>query len=97
MRVLNDRLLVLLPPNPEEQQTTAGLFLAHALTPPTSYGRVVKIGPKVRDVQPGDMVAFSSTAGDLVSLGAHECLFLRESDVVATIQKQDVSTEVRSA
>lgn len=92
MRVIGDRVLVLLPENPAEQQQPSGLFLAHALTPATCYGRVFRVGPKVRDLEPGDCVAFPANAGDPVDVSGHACLFIRESDAVAVIPKREAVT-----
>lgn len=92
IRVMHDRVLLLLPENPAEQQTRSGLFLAHGLTPVITYGRVLKAGPDCRDVQPGDIVAFPPTVGDQLPLTeAHEGLFIRESDIVAIVPKRDVA------
>lgn len=86
---MNDHILVLTPPMPEHESTPAGILLAPALTPVVTYGRVVKVGPKVTDVQPGDMVAFSPEVGTPITIGENACLFLRESDVTATVPKRE--------
>ena len=89
LRLVSDRVLVVLPDNPAEAQNAAGLFMAHSLTPPVTYGRVARIGPRVRDVAQGDAVAFPNTVGDPICLGGHDCLFLRESEIVAVIPKRE--------
>lgn len=89
LRIVNDRVLVVLPEHPAERQTTAGLFLAHSLTPALCYGRVARVGPNVRDVAQGDAVAFPPNVGDGISIGEHDCLFVRESEIVAVIPKRE--------
>ena len=89
-----DRVLVVLPDSLAHQQTTSGLFLAAALTPPLTYGTVYKVGPQVKDVNPGDVVAFPPTAGDSYDLGTHACLFVREREIVAYIPKRHLPEAV---
>lgn len=89
IRPLKNQVLILLPPNPDEQQTTAGLFTAAALPPATSYGRVIRKGDRCRDVGIGDLVAFPPTVGDEIHLGDHACLFVREAEIAAIIPKRN--------
>lgn len=91
LRLRNDVVLVLLPPNPEQQVSAGGLHLAPGLTPATTYGRVRQIGPKVQDVHPGDMVAFPSSAGEPVHLDGYDHLLIREHAISATIAKHEAS------
>jgi co-chaperonin GroES (HSP10) len=92
--VKNDRVLVLLPPNDGDRRTLSGLFTPESLPSPVTFGRVVRTGPKVRDLRPGDAVAFPATAGDAWPYGDHLCLFLRESECVARIAKADAKGSV---
>lgn len=89
LRLRNDVVLVLLPPVTGPPTTDSGLILAHGLTPATTYGRVRQIGPKVHDVQPGDMVAFPASAGEPVQIDGYEHLLIREHAISATIQKHE--------
>lgn len=85
IRVLHNRLLVLLPSKAEEA-AASGLILARALPPPVTCGRVLKVGPAVRDVHAGDWVAFSPSAGDPLPLSEkHEAIFLRETEITAVL------------
>jgi len=93
IRVLKNRVLVLLPPSRAEQQTLSGLFIAQAWTPVSSYGRVLITGPQCRDVREGDLMAFPPTAGDPVPLNeTTEALFLLESDIAAIIRSKEQRT-----
>lgn len=95
IKPLGNRVLVLLPVSADEQKTASGLFVAHALTPPASYGRVLKVGPAVRDVQPGDLVAFPTTAGDPIPLSDQfDGLFLREPEIAAIVPKREAGGAV---
>ena len=85
MTLRNDVVLVVLPKQ-GDVTSTGGLILAHGLTPPATYGKVYKVGPKVKDVQPGDVVAFPPSAGHGYVIGAHDCLFLRESEILTRIE-----------
>lgn len=87
----NNVVLVLLPDSEAEKTNAAGLFVSHALTPAVTYGKVYKVGPKVADVRVGDVVAFPPTAGDPMDIGAYQCLFLRETEIVARIPRHDVA------
>lgn len=87
MRLLKDRVLVLLPP--ETHQTTSGLITAPFVSPVATAGRVVLTGPEVRDVAKGDLVTFPPTAGDAIPYGGYPCLLLREQEILATVSKKE--------
>lgn len=87
LQLLNDRILVLLPPNAAEQRTISGLFVARALPATTCYGRVVRVGPRVREVAKGDLVAFPPSVGDEMPHGDYKLLFLREPEVSFIVSK----------
>lgn len=89
LRPIGNVVLVVLPDTKAEQANVAGLFEAHAFTPPPTCGRVAKIGPLVADVQVGDMVAFGPDVGDPLFIGGHHCLFLREPAIDAIIPKRE--------
>ena len=93
IRVLKNRVLVLLPPSRAEQQTLSGLFIAQDWKPVSSYGRVLITGPRCRDVREGDLVAFPPTAGDPMPLNdTTEGLFLWETDIAAVIRSKEQRT-----
>lgn len=90
LRLTHDRVLIVLPPATPDAVTPSGLVTAPALPPPVTHGKVWKAGPDVRDVAPGDMVAFPPTAGDPVDIRGHACLVIRERDIVAIIERDEV-------
>jgi len=92
IRPMKNRVLVLLPHQPEERDHASGLILAHALPPPVTCGRVLKVGPECHEVAPGDWVAFAPSAGDPLPLtDQHEALFLRETEITAVIPRRDAA------
>lgn len=90
LRLRNDVLLVLLPPD-ADAVTPSGLILTPAFTPPVTHGIVRDVGPKVQDVRPGDHVAFPPTEGDPITVDGHRHLFLRESAITGILQKAEAS------
>lgn len=89
MKLLKDTILVLLPPQDAQDRTLSGLHLAHALPPPATHGRVRMVGPVVREIKPGDMVAFSPDDGEPLPLQGHPHLVIRESAIIGTIDKRE--------
>lgn len=89
LRLLKDRVLVLLPP--AQTTTRSGIHLAPALPEPVTAGRVVLTGPTVRDVAKGDYVTFPPTAGDALAYRGYACLLLRELEITTTMRKESVS------
>lgn len=87
-----DVVLVLLAPNPAEQQTAAGLFLSPALTPVTCYGRVLRTGPRVEDVAKGDLVAFPPSVGEPYPYRDFQLLFLREPEISFVVTKDQTES-----
>lgn len=89
MKLLKDTILVLLPPQEQQERTRSGLHLAHALPPPATHGRVRMVGPHVREVKPGDMVAFSPDDGEPLPLEGYPHLVIRESAIIGTVEKRE--------
>ena len=88
LRLLRDLVLVVLPPL-DDQANAAGLFEAHAMTQIPTHGRVVRCGPRVRDVAVGDVVAFPPEAGDPITVGVHPCLLLSEAQIEVIVPKRE--------
>jgi chaperonin GroES len=51
-------------------------------------GVVISIGPKVEDVKKGDYVIFGKYAGVEYQFGAEKILFMREDEIIATVEGQ---------
>lgn len=88
LRLRSNIVLVLLPPAAALQQTAGGIITAPATTPTPTYGRVLRTGPRALDVQRGDLVAFSPTAGEPCDYGNHSLLFLREPEIDFIVEKE---------
>lgn len=87
LRLLKDRLLVLLPP--PQELGTHGLIEAPAIPPPPTFGRVILTGPSCRDVRVGDAVTFGPEAGDPYDYQGYACLLLREPDVQTIVSRKE--------
>ena len=91
---LGDRLIV--EPLEEEEMTTSGIVLPDTAKEKPQRGRVLAVGPGSRndkgelvpmEVAEGDEIIYSKYGGTEIKLAADEVLILRESDVLAIVQK----------
>jgi chaperonin GroES len=92
LQPLGDRLIVEVLD--EEETTTSGIVLPDTAKEKPQRGRVLAVGPGLRDengkriemdLSQGDEVIFSKYGGTEIKLGADEVLILRESDVLAKV------------
>jgi chaperonin GroES len=78
-----------------EEKTASGIFLPDNAKEKPQEGEVVAVGPGrfedgarvALDVKVGDKVIFSKYAGTEVKVQEDELLILRESDILAVIEK----------
>jgi chaperonin GroES len=93
LQPLGDRVVI----EREEAQTTTagGIVLPDSAKDKPARGRVISIGDgKLLDdgshgqmqVKPGDVVIFSSYAGDSFEINDKELLLMREDDILAVIE-----------
>ena len=91
---LGERLIV--KPLDEEQTTSSGIILPDTAKEKPQEGEVVAVGPgRVTDdgarvpmeVQTGDVIIYSKYAGTEYKDEGEEYLILRESDVLAKVNK----------
>ena len=91
---LGERLIV--KPLDEEQTTSSGIILPDTAKEKPQEGEVVAVGPgRVTDdgarvpmeVQTGDVIIYSKYAGTEYKDEGQEYLILRESDVLAKVDK----------
>ena len=91
---LGERLIV--KPLEEEQTTSSGIILPDTAKEKPQEGEVVAVGPgRVTDdgarvpmeVQTGDVIIYSKYAGTEYKDDGEEYLILRESDVLAKVNK----------
>ena len=94
LKPLADRLVV--EPKEREEQTPSGLVLPETAKEKPQEGSVLSIGPGRRDddgkriemdVAVGDTVLFAKYAGTEIKVDGKKLLILKESDVLAIIEK----------
>lgn len=90
---LADRVVV--EPKKQEEVTSGGIVLPDNAKEKPMQGYVVAVGPGQREkdqvippeVQVGDLVLYSKYAGTEVKVGEKEYLIMRESDILAIVEK----------
>jgi chaperonin GroES len=95
LKPLGDRVVV--EPLEQEEKTASGIILPETAKERPQEGKVVAVGPgkldengKSRlpmDVKVGDTVLFAKYAGTEIKLGDKKVLILRESDLMAIVEK----------
>jgi chaperonin GroES len=94
LKPLADRLVV--EPQERQEQTPSGLVLPETAKEKPQEGEVLSVGPGRRDddgkridmdVAVGDTVLFAKYAGTEVKIDGKKLLILKESDVLAIIEK----------
>ncbi len=94
IKPLGDRVVV--EPIEREQTTASGIVLPETAKEKPQEGKVLAIGPGRRDdagkhvpmdVSVGDSVLYAKYAGTEVKLGDRKLLILKESDVLAIVEK----------
>ena len=95
LRPLGDRVVV--EPSEQEEKTASGIILPETAKEKPQEGTIVAVGPgkyddegKKRlplDVKVGDKVLFAKYAGTEIKVESKKVLILRESDIMAVIEK----------
>ncbi|MER3457546.1 MAG: co-chaperone GroES [Chloroflexota bacterium] len=94
LKPLADRVIV--EPIEREETTASGIILPEMAKEKPQEGRVLAVGPGRRDedgeiipmeVKEGDTVLFAKYAGTEVKLDGKKLLILKESDILAIIEK----------
>lgn len=94
LRPLDDRIVV--EPSDAEEKTAGGIYLPDTAKQKPQQGTVLAVGPgKLNDkgermalaVKVGDTVLFGKYSGSDVEVNGRELKILRESDVLAKIEK----------
>jgi len=70
-----------------KEKTDSGIFIpdsAEIEKPQTA--KVISVGPKVKNVKPGDTVLYSKYGATVVSVRKEEYYFIQQDDVVAIIR-----------
>jgi chaperonin GroES len=94
LKPLGDRLVV--KPTEQEEVTSSGIFLPETAKEKPQQGKVIAAGPGARkdtgeriamDVNVGDTVLYARYGGTNVKLDGAEYLILKETDVLAIVEK----------
>lgn len=94
LKPLGDRLLV--KPIEQEERTASGIILPETAKEKPQEGEVLAVGPGARkddgsriamDVKVGDRVLYAKYAGTEIKMDGQKYLILRESDVLAIIER----------
>jgi len=94
LKPLGDRMLV--KPIEQEEKTASGIILPETAKEKPQEGEVLAVGPGARkedgtrvemDVKVNDIVLYAKYAGTEVKMDGIKYLILRESDILAIVQK----------
>lgn len=94
LKPLGDRLVV--KPVEQEEVTASGLYLPETAKEKPQQGKIIAVGPGARkengdrvalDVSIDDVVLYAKYSGTTIKLDGKEYLILKESDVLAIVQK----------
>lgn len=93
LKPLADRVVV--RPLEREEKTASGIFLPDNAKEKPQEGEIIAVGPGrfedgkrvALDVVVGDKVIYSKYAGTEIKVNNEEVLILRESDILAVIEK----------
>jgi len=93
LKPLGDRVIVL--PKESEEVTSSGIVIPDTAKEKPQEGEVVAVGPGrieegkriPMDVKVGDKIIYSKYGGTEVKINNKEHLILRESDILAIIEK----------
>ncbi|MER3455838.1 MAG: co-chaperone GroES [candidate division GAL15 bacterium] len=99
LKPLGDRVVV--KPLEEEERTKGGIVLPDVAKEKPQHGEVLAVGPGAltedgrrlpMDVKVGDRVLFAKYAGTEVKIGDEEYLILRQSDILAIVEREPAAT-----
>lgn len=94
LRPLGDRMVV--KPVEQEEVTSSGIYLPETAKEKPQQGNVIAVGPGARDedgdrikmdVSVGDVVLYAKYSGTTIKLDGTEYLILKETDVLAIVEK----------
>lgn len=76
---------VLIKPDKEEEVVQGGILLPQQHKESSTTGRVIAVGPGVKQAKPGDVVLMPQVGGVKVKLNGHDHRVLRENDLVGIL------------
>ncbi len=95
LKPLGDRIVA--TPVEQDEQTSSGIYLPETAKEKPQQAEVIAVGPGNRDekgervaldVKVGDVVLYARYSGTNVKLNGTEYLILKESDVLALVDKE---------
>jgi len=87
MKIRPLRKQVIVKPITKEEKTKTGIILPDtAEKEKPEQGRVMAIGPKVKEVKKGDLVLFTQYAPNEIKVDGKELLVIKEEDILAIIE-----------
>jgi len=87
MKIRPLRKQVIVKPITKEEKTKTGIILPDtAEKEKPEQGRVMAIGPKVKEVKRGDLVLFTQYAPNEIKVDGKELLVIKEEDILAIIE-----------
>ena len=93
LKPLGDRVLV--KPEPAEQKTASGLYIASNAQEKPQRGTVIAVGEGKRDdagnripvdVKAGDVVIYGKFGGNEIKIDGEEYLLMRADDIYAVVE-----------
>jgi chaperonin GroES len=100
LKPLGDRVVV--EPIEQEETTASGIILPETAKEKPQRGTIVAAGPGARDdqgkrvaldVTPGDVVLYAKYAGTEFKVDSKKLLILKESDLLAVIEPEEVKAK----
>jgi chaperonin GroES len=94
LKPLGDRVVI--EPSDREERTASGIILPETAKEKPQEGTIVAVGPGRRDddgkvipmdVKEDDVVLFAKYAGTEIKIGDKKLLILKETDILAIVEK----------
>jgi chaperonin GroES len=84
LKPIGNKLIVLRAPKPKN---AAGLYIPDLPTEVNDKGRVLAVGPLVKNIERGHMVLFAKFSGHEVKVDGIPMLVMTDKDVIATLEE----------
>jgi len=84
LKPIGNKIVVLRAPKPKN---AFGLYIPDLPTEINDKGRVLHVGPAVKNIERGHMVLFAKFAGQEVKVDGIPMLIMTDKDVIATLEE----------
>jgi len=85
IKPLTDHILI--EPSKEEEKTKTGILLPETAEKERSeQGKVIAVGPKCKEVKPGNKVLFTKYGPNEIKVADKEYLIAKEEDILAILE-----------